>query len=392
MIHRALLDLLIARLNQSPAVALHGARQTGKTTLATQVGRQLDAVYFDLEDPQHYDLFADPVSLINQHRHRLVIIDEAQRRPELFPLLRVAIDRDRRPGRFLLLGSASPDLSRQRAESLAGRVSIVDLPPLTLQEVTAAGITRDALWLRGGFPKSLLAETDESSMQWRRDYLRDFFDRDLRLLGFDLAPERARRCFLMLTHVHGQLWNASQLSRSLDVSAHTANRYLDALCQTYLVRRLVPHFANIGKRLRKAPKVYLADTGLLHALLGIPNKDALLHHPAAGFSWEGFVVEQVAALLPFGWELSFWRTSGGSEIDILLLNAAQPAIAIEAKLGETNPRPRRGFHQACADLQIPNRWLVYPGHQSYELDGNYHLLPLSEMLERLRGIVGSAPS
>jgi hypothetical protein len=176
----------------------------------------------------------------------------------------------------------------------------------------------------------------------------------------------------MLAHVHGQLWNASQLSRSLDVSAHTANRYLDALCQTYLVRRLVPHFANIGKRLRKAPKVYLADTGLLHALLGIPNKDALLHHPAAGFSWEGFVVEQVAALLPFGWELFFWHTSGGSEIDILLLNAAQPAVAIEAKLGETNPRPRRGFHQACADLQIPNCWHVYPGQRSYTLEGGYN--------------------
>lgn len=384
MIHRTALDVLISRLGLFPAVALHGARQTGKTTLATEVGKRGDFVYFDLEDPHHYDIFADPVSVLNQHRQRLVIIDEAQRRPELFPVLRVLIDRDRRPGRFLLLGSASPDLSRQRAESLAGRISVVDLAPLTLQEVTPAGIDRDALWLRGGFPDSLLAATDEASMQWRRDYLRDFFDRDLRLLGFDLAPERARRCFLMLAHLHGQLWNASQLARSLDVGAHTANRYLDALCQTYLVRRLTPHFANIGKRLRKAPKVYLADSGLLHALLGIHNKDALLCHPAAGFSWEGFVVEQVAALLPFGWELSFWRTSGGSELDILLLNASRPAVAIEVKLSETHPRPRRGFHQACVDLNIPARWLVYPGDQIHELEGHYHALPLASALERLR--------
>lgn len=389
MIQRPLLEILFQRLKQSPAVALHGARQTGKTTLARQVCEKRDGVYFDLEDPQHYDLFADPVSMLDQYRHKLIIIDEAQRRPELFPILRVAIDSDRRPGRFLLLGSASPSLSRQRAESLAGRISVVDLPPLTLQEVVPAGVTRDTLWLRGGFPKSLLAETDDVSMQWRRDYLRDFFDRDLRLLGFDLAPERARRCFLMLAHVHGQIWNASQLARSLDVSPHTGNRYLDALCQTYLVRRISPYFANIGKRLRKAPKVYLADTGLLHAILGIPDKDALIHHPAAGFSWEGFVVEQVAALLPFGWELSFWRTSGGSEIDILLLNTARPAVAIETKLNETNPRPRRGFHQACADLKIAHRWVVYPGSQSCKLDGNYELLPLSAMLERLQGLFGT---
>lgn len=388
MIQRSLLEILFQRLKQSPAVALHGARQTGKTTLALQVREKRDGVYFDLEDPQHYDLFTNPVSILDQYRHKLVIIDEAQRRPELFPILRVTIDSDRRPGRFLLLGSASPDLARQRAESLAGRVSVIDLPPLTLQEVIPAGMTRDALWLRGGFPKSLLAETDDASLQWRRDYLRDFFDRDLRLLGFDLDPERARRCFLMLAHVHGQLWNASQLGRSLDVSPHTATRYLDALCQTYLVRRISPYFANVGKRLRKAPKVYFADTGLLHAILGIAGKDALIRHPAAGFSWEGFVVEQIAALLPFGWELSFWRTSGGSEIDILLLNTARPAVAIETKLNETNPRPRRGFYQACADLKITHRWLAYPGNRSLQLDGNYELLPLPIMLERLQALFG----
>ncbi len=389
MLARTILPIVAQRLRESPAVALHGARQTGKTTLALQLRERFGGVYFDLEDPSHYDLFADPVTLIEQHRQQLMIIDEAQRRPELFPILRVAIDKDRRPGRFLLLGSASPDLSRQRAESLAGRVAMVELSPLTLREAADAGISRDTIWLRGGFPKALLVEQAETGMRWRQDYLRDFCDRDMRLLGFDLPPERARRCFLMLAHLHGQLWNASQLARSLDISPHTASRYVDVLCQTYLVRRLVPHFANIGKRLRKAPKVYIADSGLLHAMLGIADKNQLIQHPAAGSSWEGFVVDQIAAQLPFGWEISFWRTAGGSEIDILLLKAAQPAIAIEAKLNETNPRPRRGFNQACSDLQIAHRWIVYPGDRSVTMGDRHERLSLPDMLQRLQALAGT---
>ncbi|MEI8078778.1 MAG: ATP-binding protein [bacterium] len=383
MIERALLPTILERLRQTPAVALFGPRQVGKTTLAKQVQKRLNAVFFDLEDPRQLPAFDDPFALFKANPGRLIIIDEAQRRPELFPVLRVAIDEDRQPGRFLILGSAAPGRSRQSAESLAGRLSNLTLPPLSWPEI-AVTVPLPELWLRGGFPRALLAPDMEASLTWRRDYLSCFFERDLRQLGFDLNPERMRRLFTMLAHLHGQPWNAAQLGRSLDVGIHTANRYLEALEHTYLVRRVQPYFTNLGKRLRKTPKVYLAEVGLLHAVLGISSHADLLLNPVAGFSWEGFVLQQMAAALPTAWEIAFWRTAGGAEIDFLLLQAGQPRIAIEAKLNTTAPRPRRGFHESCADLQVPNRWVVYPGDAVLPLAHDCELLPLPVLITRLQ--------
>lgn len=321
------------------------------------------------------------MATFSELRDQLVIIDEAQRMPDLFPILRVLIDENRRAGRFLLLGSASPDLRRQSAESLAGRLQTLVLHPLNLRETSPEN--QDALWMRGGLPPSYLAENDSSSLEWRDAYLRDLVERDLRLLGFDLPPDRMRRFVLMLAHLHGQLWNASQLARSLGMGASTAERYLSAMQQTLLVRRLEPFHANLGKRLTKAPKIYLADSGLLHGLLGIRSKLKLLENPAAGTSWEGFVLQQIDASLPFGWDATFWRTAAGAEIDILLLDHGRPAIAIEAKLNATHPKPARGFYQACDDLAIERRWIVYPGSERIPLAGGAEVISLAECLTRL---------
>jgi predicted AAA+ superfamily ATPase len=315
----------------------------------------------------------------------LVIIDEAQRMPALFPVLRVLVDANRRPGRFFLLGSASPDVRRQSAESLAGRAQTLVLRPLALDEVGGQA-QLGKLWMRGGFPEAFLAGSDPASMEWRDAYLRDLVDRDLRLLGFDLPPERMRRFMLLLAHLHGQLWNASELARALGIGANTAARYLDTICQTLLVRRLEPYYKNLGKRLVKAPKIYLADSGLAHALLGIPDKPALLGHPAQGASWEGFVLQHLDACLPAGWDVAFWRTSAGAEIDFLLLKNGRPEVAIEAKASETHPKPARGFHQGCEDLNISmkRRWLVYPGGEPLALPQGAEILPLEECLNRIR--------
>lgn len=384
MIGRSLKSQLISSLERFPAVTLVGPRQSGKTTLARELLASDGATLFDMENPRHRLALEDPMGVLGGLVDQLVIIDEAQRMPELFPVLRVLIDEDRRSGRFLLLGSASPDLRRQSAESLAGRLRTLVLHPLALGETGSA--YQDLLWMRGGFPPSFLAETDEASIEWREAYLRDLVERDLRLLGFDLPPERMRRFVLMLAHLHGQLWNASQLARSLGLGASTAERYLSAMQQTLLVRRLEPFHANLGKRLAKAPKIYLADSGLLHGLLGIPSKLKLLENPAAGTSWEGFVLQQIDAILPQGWDAAFWRTAAGAEIDILLLDHGKPAIAIETKLNATRPKPERGFYQACEDLAIERRWVVYPGAERIPLGNGAEVIPLAECLLRLASI------
>jgi len=379
MIRRQLKTRLEQALDDFPAVALVGARQVGKTTLARQLAENIPATLFDLENPRHCLMLEDPLTALESLQDRLVIIDEAQRMGELFPVLRVLIDQDRRPGRFLLLGSAAPDLRRQAAESLAGRICTLQLHPLTLGEVGVE--QQEQLWLRGGMPLSFLATTDAKAQTWRQAYLKDLVERDLRLLGFDLEPDRMRRFLLMVAHLHGQLWNASQLARSLGVAPTTASRYLDIMQQTLLVMRINPFYRNLGKRLIKAPKVYLADSGLLHSLLGIKDKLQLLGHPVAGSSWEGFVLQQVAAVLPEGWEISFWRTSAGAEIDLLVLRHGEPHIAIEVKLNASKPRPRRGFHQACDDLQIEQRWLVYPGQEGFPLSHGVQVRPLVDVVD-----------
>ena len=377
-------------LTEFPVVALVGARQCGKTTLARSLADRPSVRFFDLEDPRDQLILEDPMMVLRGGPDELIVIDEAQRMPELFPVLRVLVDEDRRPGRFLLLGSARPSLRRQSAESLAGRIMTLELTPFTVAEVVPAVAAAELLWLRGGLPPSLLADTDAQSMRWRRQYLRDITERDLRLIGFDLPPARMFRFLQMLAHNHGQLWNASQLARSLDIGASTAGRYLDAIQQTFLVRRLAPFFRNLGKRLIKSPKTYIRDSGLLHCLLGLPDRDRVLGHPVAGYAWEGFVAEQIAAMLRPGWELSFWRTVAGTEIDLLVLYAGEPRIAIEAKMSATKPRPGKGFYQGCKDLGLQERWVVYPGDSRLALADGVFAVSLSQAVERVAEIVGES--
>ncbi len=364
-----------------------GARQTGKTTLARKIAQDLGGVVFDLENPRHRLALEDPLAALSGSADRLVVIDEAQRMGDLFPVLRVIIDEDRRPGRFLLLGSASPDLRRQAAESLAGRNRTLVLHPLELFEIGVPSL--GDLWLRGGLPLAFTASGEAESMEWRNAYLSDVVERDLRLLGFDLPPDRMRRFLLMLAHLHGQLWNASQMARSLGIGASTAGRYLEIMQQTLLVRRISPYFTNLGKRLIKAPKVFLADSGLLHALLQIESRLDLVGHPILGASWEGFVLQQVEARLPDGWETSFWRTAAGAEIDILLLCQGKPVVAVECKANTTRPKPARGFFQGCDDLKVEQRWIVYPGQEDLRLGQGAEVLSLPTALGRLAQLAGN---
>lgn len=384
MIPRQLYNILEKNLLESPVTAIIGPRQCGKTTLARQFTTGSNIHFFDLENPADHFALEDPIFALQQYQNELVIIDEAQRMPALFPGIRVLVDQNRKPGRFLLLGSATPDLRRQSAESLAGRITTLELTPFLNHEVSIETNNLDQLWVRGGFPPSYLAKNNSSSLQWKIQYLRDVVERDLGLLGFNLPPERMWRFLQMLAHNHGQLWNKAQLARSLDIGATTAGRYLDAIQQTLLVRRLQPFHKNLGKRLIKSPKVYIRDTGLLHALLGLKTREQLLGHPVKGNSWEIFVIEHLASTLPLGWELAFWRTSGGGEIDLLLIAGGKVEIAIEIKAGLT-PRPGRGFYQGCKDLEPTEEWVVYPGERTLSINkGKTLVLPLSEAVNRLR--------
>ncbi len=384
MVPRILFPKVEECLNISPVTAITGPRQCGKTTLAREFAKDKSVHFFDLENPS--DLFAleDPLFALQAYDEDLVIIDEAQRMPDIFPVLRVLVDQNRKPGRFLLLGSSSPDLRRQSAESLAGRIITLELTPFLEPEVVHDARTRDRLWLWGGFPPSFLADDNETSFQWRIQYLRDVVERDLGLLGFRLPPERMWRFLQMLAHNHGQLWNKAQLARSLDIGASTAGRYLDAILQTLLVRRIQPYHANLGKRLIKSPKIYIRDTGLLHALLGLKTREQLLGHPVVGNSWEGYVIENISACLPTGWETGFWRTSSGNEIDLILISGGRAEVAIEIKAGLT-PRPRRGFYQACDTLKPKEAWIVYPGDKIISLNrGKAEAIPLMEAIRRIK--------
>ncbi len=382
MINRSLQSRLLQCLAESPIVTLVGPRQTGKTTLAKTLHVGRDSKYFDLENPQHRLILEDPLDALRPYQECLVIIDEAQRMPDLFPALRVLVDENRKPGRYLLLGSAAPDLRRQSAESLAGRNITLELTPFLEKEVNADLISRETLWLRGGYPPSLMATGDEASLRWRLNYLDDLLERDIRILGFNVAPPRINRFLHMLAHVHSQLWNASNLAKSLEVSVPTCNRYLDMLEQVFLVRRLQPFHANLGKRLTKSPKVYLRDTGMLHALHGLTHWEQLHVHPIYGHSWESFVMEQVRAALPLGWDMGFWRTAAGAEIDLVLSQGGQVQIVAEIK-ATSLPKLSRGFYQGCDDLQPKEKWILFSGKEPISLARGVTVLPVAEAVKRL---------
>ena len=370
---------VLHRLAQNPAVVLLGPRQAGKTTLAQNVAAQHPgAVMLDMERESDRAVLARPELYLATVRDRLVVLDEVQHVPELFTALRPEIDAHRLPGRFLLLGSASGELLRQSGESLAGRVSYVELTPLLAAELPPDLSTLQGLWLRGGYPMSWLADTDIAAFQWRQDFIATFLQRDLPALGLRVPAETMRRFWTMLAHLQGQMFNASALGQALGGASHnTTARYLDTLVDTLMVRRLEPHLVNVGKRLVKSPKVYVRDSGLLHALLGLPGVRDLQGHPVAGRSWEGFVVEQVAAALPAGAQMGFYRTTVGAELDLVIEHRGKK-IGIEIKFSAA-PKPARGFWQSLQDLQISTAWVIAPVVRRYPLAPGVEVIPLHEL-------------
>lgn len=369
-----LLATIEAALGRAPVVGLLGPRQCGKTTLARQLVPVEAANYFDLEDPISLARLEEPLTALGELRGT-VVIDEVQRRPDLFPLLRVLADRADQPARFLILGSASPLLLRQSSESLAGRLEIVPIAGFTLEEVGLDAAPR--LWQRGGFPRSFLASNDGDSLIWRRDFIRTLLESDMPQLGVRVPAVMLQRFLAMLAHFHGQLWNGAELGRSLGVSQAACRRYLDLLEGVFMVRLLQPWHANLLKRQVKAPKIYFRDTGLLHQLLQIADGDALLCHPRLGASWEGFVMEQLLAVWrPEGaW---FWATHGGAELDLLVSHGGR-RIGVEIKRADA-PRLSASMRHALADLELDELLVITPGERVYRLNERARVLPLGEAL------------
>ncbi len=367
-IHRKIhVEAVNALLRQFPVVAIVGARQVGKTTLAAQVaqaGRSRRVTRFDLESPVDLARLADPVGALEPLRG-LVVLDEVQRLPDVFPLLRVLADRARTPARFLVLGSAGPELLRQSSESLAGRIAYYELGGFDIRELGANKLSR--LWLRGGFPRSFLARSDRDSVRWREQFVRTFLERDLPQLGIRTASATLRRFWTMLAHYHGQIWNASELARALGADYKTAQHYLDILCSTFVVRTLRPFFTNVKKRQVKSPKVYLTDSGLLHSLLGLHDRTQLEGHPKVGASWEGFVVEQICRQLGIGSEDAFfWGTHAGPELDLVVQRRGR-LCGYEIKR-TVAPRVTESMRTARALLGLESLTLVHAGRDSFPLD------------------------
>lgn len=360
-------------IRKSPVVALLGPRQSGKTTLARSLSGQKRTEYFDLEDPADLARLAAPQVALEDVRG-LVVLDEVQRKPELFELLRVLADRPTTPARFLLLGSASPHLVRGVSESLAGRVRFIEIGGFDLTEVGTKEFR--SLWRRGGFPRSFLAPSERESVAWRDDFTRTFLERDLPQLGITIPAATLRRFWTMLAHFHGQIWNAAEFARSLGTSEPTSRRYLDLLAGAYVVRILPPWFENLGKRQIRAPKVYIRDSGLLHSLLSLGTQREILRHPKCGASWEGFVIEQILGLLQPR-EAYFWGTHGGAELDLLILRSGR-RLGFEVKWTD-GPRPTRSMHVALSDLGLDRIYVVYPGRRSYRMEKGMEAIALQDL-------------
>lgn len=353
------------QLGLSPAVAILGARQIGKTTLAKQIAAEFpDSIYLDLENAQARAKLDQADVFFEANRHRLVVLDEIQNAPELFSTMRGEIDADRRPGRFLILGSASFKLLQQ-SQSLAGRLALVDMAPLLLSEVHQSFEDIQTLWVRGGFPGSYTAPQDDASWLWRDAFVRHFLHTDLPALGINVEPELMRRFWRMVAHLHGQLFNASSIAASLGVSSPTVTRYLDHLVQSLMLRRLEPYHANLGKRLVKSPKIYVRDSGLLHYLLGMRNVHDLMGHPNTGASWEGFCIEQIYNHLPAGASVSFYRTAAGAELDVVV-ETGRETTGFEIKFSSA-PKVSKGFWQACEDIGVHKAYVMAPVQEGWAM-------------------------
>ena len=387
MISRRILPNIENALVQFPAVALLGPRQAGKTTLARSVGSShINSLYLDLERPSDLAKLADPELFLSRHADQLVVLDEIQRQPDLFPVLRALIDENRRPGRFLLLGSASPQLLRQTSESLAGRISFHELAPFDVSEIKPEKADIGVFWLRGGYPLSWLAESDEASLAWRESFIITHLERDIPAFGIRIPGPTLHRFWRMLAHLHGQMWNASRLASGFGVSAPTVQHYLEILEATYMVRRLPPLHVNLGKRLVKSPKIYLRDSGLLHALLGIRSLDELAGHPVIGPSWEGWVLEQIAQLLSPQWALSFYRTATGAEMDVVAERGGR-RIGFEIKLSSA-PSLSKGFWSAMKDLHLEQAYVVAPVETGYPISEKVEVLPAKDVAQLCASLDG----
>ena len=397
MIPRRAAELVRARLRQFPAVALLGPRQVGKTTLAAHLAGEVagagaagipgESVYLDLEDEADRAKLADAAAYLAAHENSLVVLDEVQRVPDLFATLRGVIDRGRRrglrAGRFLLLGPASNDLLRQSGESLAGRIAHVELAPFSVLEVDAS--RHGDLWIRGGFPDSFLANDGNESTFWRESFVRTYLERDIPQLGPRIPATILRRFWTMLAHVQGGVHNAAALARGLDVDGKTVARYLDLLVDLLLVRRLPPYHANVRKRLVKSPKVYLRDSGIVHALLRLESRDDVLGHPVAGPSWEGFVVENLLGSLTSRAGAFFYRTASGAEVDLVLEMPGGELWAVEIKRSRA-PKLARGFHHAREDLKPSRSFVVHAGEGSFPLARGVEAIGVAELAATLAGI------
>jgi len=383
MIKRLLESEIRSSLERSPSVALLGPRQVGKTTLALQIAESAPSVYLDLESSLDLQKVRDILSFHQANRGKLIILDEIQRLPEVFPPLRGIIDKERqkgnKAGHFLFLGSASIDLLKQSTESLAGRITFLELFGINALEYPQ---DINSLWVRGGFPESLLSNTDKNSLEWRRDFIKTYLERDIPQLGPRIPAETLERFWMMLAHHQGGILNSANLARNLDVSGVTIGRYLDLMTDLLLVRRLKPWTFNVGKRLIRSPKIYIRDSGIAHALLNIPDYNQLLSHPIVGGSWEGFVIENILSVVPSGVIPFFYSTSGGAEIDLVLEFFGKEKWAIEIKRS-SSPSVSKGFYIACDDIKPVNRFVIYSGTDRFSLRNGITAIPLRDLMQDL---------
>jgi predicted AAA+ superfamily ATPase len=387
VIQRRLEHIIEETLKRSPSVALMGPRQVGKTTIALNISATIPSIYLDLESRIDLEKVRDINAFHDDNRTKLIILDEVQRLPEVFAQLRGIIDKERRKGnragQFLFLGSASIDLLKQSSESLAGRIAYIELHPIDVSEYAGESIENmNDLWIRGGFPESLLAASDQGSLDWRRDFIRTYLERDIPQLGPRIPAETLDRFWTMLAHNQGSVLNAAHLARNLEVAGVTVGRYLDLMVDLLLVRRLKPWTFNIGKRLVRSPKIYIRDSGITHALLNIGNYTELLGHPVVGGSWEGFVIENIMSVAPPNVQPFYYGTQAGAEIDLILEFSPTEKWAIEIKRN-TAPSVTKGFYIACDDIQPQRRYVVYSGKDRFPLAHGVLAIPLFELMQEI---------